>query len=87
MRFARHVLVLAISLFGVVLGACANVGELGEDCAESGSTGTQCEEGGICGAQGGKLVCLKRCTVNTDCASGTTCTPINGSFLKGCVKP
>ena len=77
--------VLVASFLG--LGACGGEASLGEECGVSGAEEGECESGAVCGTPGDvdeTLVCLKVCSVQTDCGATDECNGVSGSSTKGC---
>ena len=70
----------------IPLVACGR-GDIGEDCNHEGRVGSDCVDGAVCGrkAAGGGLVCLKQCSVSSDCGTGEECRSVVGTSLRGCV--
>ena len=76
---------LAVLLGSLVLIACGKA-QIGEACGKSGST-DECVDGAICDTDQGRILCLKRCSSDTDCITATEqCTGVSGSNLKACHK-
>jgi hypothetical protein len=74
-------LLIVFSLFV----ACSSENKLGEACEETGKTDGECESGSVCGKDtSGTILCLKVCTVQTDCGGDNECNGVEGSSLKAC---
>jgi len=70
-------------LLVVAIAACGT-GDIGEACEEDGVVQGECTDGAVCGKnKAGQLVCLKQCSTQLECPTGTTCNG-TGSSLKGC---
>ena len=81
----KSIAVLSIStLLALLPVACGGEKKLGEGCDVSGKTSGECESGGVCGKSVEALVCLKVCTVQTDCAADQDCNGVDGTTTKGC---
>jgi hypothetical protein len=68
-----------------LVAACSSEAKRGESCDQSGKVDGECESGLVCGKDSSdKLLCLKVCVVQTDCAATEECNGVDGSSLKGC---
>lgn len=69
----------------VTVSGCSSQAGIGESCETKGATTTECVDGAVCEANAtGAPVCLKLCTVQTDCASNEACNGVSGGSLHAC---
>lgn len=69
----------------VLMFACSSEAKTGESCDEPGKTDGVCESGAVCGKDTSvATLCLKVCTVQSDCAATQECNGVEGSSIKGC---
>lgn len=78
----RYRWLLAIVILAGV-AACGGGAELGDSCDEEVADG-ECVDGAACAKdKSGELKCMRVCTLQTDCPTGTECTGTKSS-LKVC---
>ncbi len=78
--------------FALVIGfasliACS-AADKGDDCEDDGTIGGDCKEALICGRSRlddtSRLVCMKPCAQQSDCAENETCSGDRGRIVMAC---
>jgi hypothetical protein len=86
MRHLISPIVLAAFLFACGSDTANSTGAIGTTCSQSGANG-QCSAGAVCGKPSDgttALLCLKTCTLQTDCSLDQDCNGVDGTTQKGC---